>query len=259
MLFKNKEMFDNKKVINFLHVGKTGGSTLINLLKKNKLDYKYFHSTIQNLKYVDNINIITIRNPITRAISAFNMMISILEGEKDFKNPFNKNFKKFHLSYYKKYNKFHLFKKYDINTFFENLFDSSKDIKFLIDKIEHFNISISHYLNENIINEKYNYIYHVNKQETYNQDIKSLIYKLNLKYRNIEEYMVNENINKKNILLSDKSINNLIDFFKKDYYYIGLFYKHNLIEKKYFKELYKYNDKKLNDNQIIKINNYLSY
>ena len=64
-------------MLTLIHIGKTGGSTLLHILRKKKINIKQYHCS--NITYKMNEKyIIWIRNPITRFVSAFNMSKSLV-------------------------------------------------------------------------------------------------------------------------------------------------------------------------------------
>ncbi len=70
-------MIDCKTKFVFVHLGKTGGSSVISMLKKHKFNFEIVH--IQQVKF-DPLKkyVLLIRNPIKRFVSAFNWRYFLL-------------------------------------------------------------------------------------------------------------------------------------------------------------------------------------
>lgn len=82
---KNK----NKPELHFIHIGKCGGTSLVNFFLENSIQFKQFHLTRPDLFEPNQRYIIWVRDPIKRFISAFNHSkeivnfdVSQLKGEK---------------------------------------------------------------------------------------------------------------------------------------------------------------------------------
>jgi hypothetical protein len=64
-------------MLSFIHIGKTGGTTLLHVLHQKKIEIKHYHYI--DIAYKTNEKfIIWIRNPISRFVSAFNMSKSLV-------------------------------------------------------------------------------------------------------------------------------------------------------------------------------------
>jgi hypothetical protein len=254
--FKLKqEMFSqNSYKIKYIHVGKTGGTTLNAFLKNNENSYYNYldqiHIHVRKSVYDKYLHyIISIRCPINRCLSAINMYKTLALN--DNKYYFNAGKQNWHQNFYNKHAKLlkKIFEKFTINEILENLENFSNDI-------HHIKEGISFYLNDEFINKNKNNILFVLKQETYNDDLKKLSDLLNIKHNNYKKLMVNKyKKDKDNEYISTKAIDNIIDYYKKDYYFIALFIKHNLVDKSYINILL--SNKYLNNIQKEEIKRYL--
>jgi len=126
--YSKKESFsnENKKLI-FIHIGKTGGGTIQKILNNYNIKFKNFH--LRN-NYVYNKNkkyLLSIRNPISRLISAWNWRkYTICPDKMGCPNQ----------------NEQDIYDKYSLNDFLENLYTKNK----IIDK----NLVMKHILPANI-------------------------------------------------------------------------------------------------------------
>ena len=92
---ENLKIKDSSKTLIYIHIGKCGGVTLVNALKKSSFVQNKFSSVhrihfrrppiLKNVSYA-----IVIRNPIKRAISAFNWRYKLVVTDK-LKNQINRN------------------------------------------------------------------------------------------------------------------------------------------------------------------------
>ncbi|WP_338733081.1 sulfotransferase family 2 domain-containing protein [Mangrovimonas cancribranchiae] len=191
---KRKEKVD--KVV--IHIGKCGGSSVIEELKKR--DVKFFEKHVGEVTYRKKKKyIIVIRNPISRFVSAFNWRYKLVvedgtqkdlyQGEKE------------------------LLEKYsDINSLAEAIYDEkgALALDFKKDKfyIHHLKEDIDFYLGDFLKKCKKEQIIAILATETLSEDLKThfnITLKSHLKK------------NKKKTNLSNLAVNNLIQYLEKDY------------------------------------------
>jgi len=157
-------------MIYIIHIGKCGGGSLTQELKKNKIKYICCHCNKpiikNNFKYT-----ILIRDPINRFISAFNwnMFRSTTEEGYNFQGmKIQSNIKE--VSAYFNYWK-------NINNFAENLYDKYGNINDmalkLIKNSRHLNLNINYYL-QDILSFLNTDNCNIIRYEYYNDDIKSI-------------------------------------------------------------------------------------
>nr|QFG74486.1 MAG: hypothetical protein [Megaviridae environmental sample] len=244
IIANQKETFSNqlnKKDVRFIHVGKTGGSTLGGCFK-----FKQWHCTKpkfnKNEKYI-----ISIRNPlklfvsninnekkVVQALDHYNNTKEVLDipAHERLKSLINKNIK-------------YSFSK-DIHNFLKiNSLDQicinikNIDKKYLVG---HTLKNISWYLNNGKFIEKYHKnIVYVTKQETLNDDIKNIAKMLNMNI-NLDKRKDKRVNNNKDDYLSPLAIKNLKDFFKDtEYKTLQTLYNYGFINKEYLDYCYTYN------------------
>ena len=214
----------------FIHIGKTGGSTINNILKE-QIMFKEYHLKKEykpNEKYI-----IWIRNPLSRFVSAFNYINHLVNYNCTNKKPTDINIT--NCLYYpyirsKMINKspFIFNKRYDnlvkifktANNLAEGLTYSNPEIKrnaleLMNYDFENIHRGIGWYLNNgNFVKNNNHKILFVGKQETMNEDIEKLSGILNVKLNT--EHVVRKNIysSKESKYLSPLAITNLIEFYK---------------------------------------------
>jgi hypothetical protein len=219
-------------MLRFIHIGKTGGSTLLNIFKDNNLNIPEYHFN-KNYKLNEKY-IIWLRNPLTRFVSAFNMEHHFITF--DYKNMNVEDVTKKNCMWPKVIRNLIISKRNyvihprfdELIRFFENansLAESltSTDIERKEKAVELMNFNtkghifrgIGWYLNNGVFVKRRNdNIIFVGKMETMNEDIDKLKKVINnpLKIRN--STMINSFSPKQSKYLSPLAIQNLIDFYK---------------------------------------------
>ncbi len=141
-------------MINIIHVGKSGGSSLYSLLESHKITYKniHNHNTSTLLSYNDD-NILLLRDPVTRIMSVFNFWVKVLNDTT-------------HVHYKPHYKRI-LGKNNDINVFFENMYDDNEKMK-VMNNLPHFKEGLYYYCKNKENTSKINKVI---RQEYLNDDI----------------------------------------------------------------------------------------
>ena len=193
-----------------IHIGKCGGSTVINVLKKNKIACDEIH--INEPKFNDKHKyLIVIRNPIDRIISAFNWRYKLVVIDKKQEKRFldEKNT----LTKYK-----------CINTFAENIlnFDVKKTY------IHHIYENIDFYLSNFLTKCKKENIIGVVTQENLEYDIQQIF---KIRVNNIH---INKNNTKTDKFISDKGYDLLKQYLYKDYECIDKLFSMGCISQKQY-------------------------
>ena len=232
-LFKNLRTFSGKVFfkyklgssndLNFIHIGKCGGSTICKHLRKNKmLEKKYRRIFITHVekpipKKKTNY-LICIRNPIERVISAFNFRYKLIVEDKYQKGLIDNEYEV--LNYYK-----------SINELAEGLYSGNnlnanvvKDFR----NIHHLKENISFYIDDLLNEIKPEQIYGVICMNTLNEDIKNFLgVRNNLHLRkgfNRVELSKKARLNLKRFLRDDyrciDKLNRIFNFTKKQYLYL---------------------------------------
>ena len=239
----------------FIHIGKTGGTT-INTLLKNKLEkYKEYHL---NKNYLENEKyIIWIRNPISRFVSAFNhsyyAINIVVKTIKKFDlenclmparmlNSIGKNF-----VFSKEYD--YLIKLFNSpNHLAESLSSKNVEIKKNAIKLmncmeEHLYKGIGWYLdNGKFITKNNNNILFIGRLEDMNNDIAKLSKILNKDLDTNLKLRENIYVDKNMKYLSELAIKNIIEWYKNtDYKALQIIYEFGWISKDVLDSYYEYN------------------
>jgi len=236
-LTKKSDKFTDKKFtpndIFFIHVGKSGGSTIRDYMKG-------IHNThmlkpkLEDLEQHDVI-ILNLRDPISRFISAFNYSYDIINN--DVFGGFNKADKwdknyNYLITYFKTPNKLA-----------ESLTSSNKEkrrkaYELMNHNAEHITKSLGWYTNNGKFIEKFHTKIFIISIDNFKNDMKSFYKKVYNKDLPSEIQIKRKN-NNKNKYLSNLAKRNLYNFYKDtDYATLDILYKYNLIDKKLYNKYY---------------------
>lgn len=208
-------------MITIIHVGKSGGSSLRALLRKNKITHEAIHmehtvngisnKTIGKTRVLkaSNNNILLMRDPVNRILSVYNFWLDRVQNNIKHMEKNRPNYIKF----IRKYN--------NINDFFENLYED-KDVLKAMNSIDHMRESLSFYIEDKSV---VNNIKSVIRTEHLNEDIKEIFNLDNDVHRNETKHLSKD--------VSDKAIQNIKKFCTKDYEVIEWLLEANLIDKEY--------------------------
>lgn len=248
--YAHKKINNNNK-LHFIHIGKCGGTSLVNFFKQKGIEYKQSHLKRPDLFEPNQRYIIWIRDPLNRFISAFNHSkeivnfdISQLKGKMpsihNCQAPQRIELKiKRGYAYEKDYE--YLINRFEsANHLAESLtgFDSGakKDAKkLMLHRTEHIYKSIGWYLdNGEFVKHFYQQIEFVGSLENMNEDLNALLNILDANFN--REYQI-PHLRKNQIdipkSLSSKARNNLYEFYKEtDYKAIESLVDHDLLDLK---------------------------
>lgn len=222
--FKQK---NNVKTLNVIHIGKCGGSTVRNEILNSKIIKKKYKKIlimhVQKPVYKEYEDyLIILRNPIERALSAFNWRYKLVVKDK--------------IQRYRFKNEYEILIKYNyLNNLAESLYyadgnsnlSSQKDFNLIF----HLRESISFYLEELLQEIKPKQLFGVVKQNNLNCDCKLLLGSSNVEVINSNQ----DNRSSKSLYLSSLASSNLKRFLSKDYqcivsmYCLGFLSKDQLI------------------------------
>jgi hypothetical protein len=239
----------------FIHIGKTGGTTINNILRDKIPNYKEYH-------HVKNYNnsekyIIWIRNPISRFVSAFNhsyygicadpttikkfdikhclmpgRMLTSLKTPYVFSSKYDALFKCFNSA----------------NHLAENLYSEDdpimkeKAVKLMLCEDEHLFKGIGWYLNNgNFIKNKNDKILFIGRMENMKEDIIRLSKKLGVVLDENTKLRENIYVDKSMKYLSPLAIKNIIEWYRNsDYLALNIIYKNGWITEKVLNSYYIY-------------------
>jgi hypothetical protein len=218
-------------MLRFIHVGKTGGSTITTILKQKHIKFKQYHF---NKSYKNNEKyIIWIRNPLTRFVSAFNMSKSLVYFNCNI--PINMITSKNCLNVRRIINKIRNKKTYAYSPKYDKLIKffgnannlavslTSEDINIKRKAHKLMNISCQGHMfngtgwylnNGNFVKERNKDILFVGKTETMSKDINKLSIILNTQLNTNVRAKNNKFSTEKSKYLSPLAIENLIQFYK---------------------------------------------
>jgi len=224
----HNKIIDNR-IISFINIGKTYGSTIYNILTNNLKNYKYYY---MNKNYIKNEKyIIWIQNPLIRFVSAFNDTDTISTQYDTL------------ITYFKTPNK--LAEGLSSNT--PGI--KNKAIELMSMENTHIFKGIGWYLNNgNFVKNRYASILFVGKIETIKEDIIALGYKMIININNslLSDIPCIKNKNDSNELnkskyLSPLAIQNLIEWYTStDYAALQELYNYNFITKETLDSYYLY-------------------
>lgn len=207
----------NTPMFTFVHIGKTGGSTIEKCLNDNYINYEKRHCC--EIEYNQNkLYVISIRNPISRFISAFNWRYYLL------KTKIQEN--DYELKIYEKYK--------NVNNLAEHLYIDNKLNKELdrdINKVynyhpSHLGMGINYYIGKLLQKCPKDKIVKVIMNETLNDELKSFFnIEVKLKLKNNSSFGDKQ--------LSNTGFINLKRYLEKDYKCIQKLIDFNLVNKDY--------------------------
>lgn len=199
-----KSFIDTDKTLIYIHIGKCGGGTLGDVLNKSHKINKNFENIyrihikkppiLKNAKYI-----IIIRNPISRAISAYNWRHRLIIKEKSTVNRYE--FEHQTLSKYQSFDE--MCQKLFLNR------ETEKDFE----KIRHLKENINYYIGDLLKKIRSEQVYAIFTKENLNEEIKKFFNIKNQKYIHINSNYGTST----NLKLSEKSKNNLKKFLENDY------------------------------------------
>ena len=211
---------------NFIHIGKCGGSSVVQFLKKNNIYHNKVHRTlifneknrkINKLFSIKNY-LILVRNPIARFVSAFNWTKELYKREK-IPYKFTQEYK-------------------SANDFALDLFKKKvKKKKFKGKCYDHFDKDINYYTKDilKLYNNGQKNVKNIKIIRTeYLEDDLNNYFKTNTKILHVHK---NSNYDK---YLSKEAIYNIKLWYKKDYKCLFKMYEMDLISKKYYNECLNY-------------------
>ena len=216
--------------LNLIHIGKCGGSTVLNALENSKIIKEkynsYIHTHIKKPIYQKNEDyLIVIRNPISRLLSSFNWRYHLVVETEQQKNRFK--------------GEWEILDKYTtLNNMAEKLFDKGNNSLNLkvsneFEVIHHIRERISFYLLEFLDLVNKNQIYGVIKQESIEDDCKKLLgVGSTLHLKNHQSKTLPSSL-----YLSEKARNNLRIHFSNDYACIKKLHKLEIINEDDYKIL----------------------
>jgi hypothetical protein len=241
-------------MISFIHIGKTGGTTIHTLIHRKVKNYKEYH--IEKNYNNKEQYIIWIRNPISRFVSAFNHAYYGVHTDPLTIKRFNiqyclipylmENARKKAFTFSRVYDE--LVKSFSsANELAESLTSADEGIatraKLLMKREEeHLFKGIGWYLNNGKFVEKNNSrIFFVGKLETMKEDIDALGLKLGLTLNSNLKLRENIYIDNSMKYLSPLAIENIINWYKTtDYAALEELYNHGWITKEFLESYYKY-------------------
>lgn len=246
-----KYLFDtNFKNIKLIHIGKCGGTSLMKSMIKSISEYHLNRNYCFGEKYL-----IWIRNPLKRFVSAFYYSYDLIHTDTSCldKNNLSLDICLAPMRIHYKMTHDHTFSlRYDFlinyfqnpNNLAESITSNDETIKNLAlelmnSEIEHIFKGIGWYLyNGNFVEENYDKILFVGSIENMNNDVLKLCDIFNVK---INVSKIRENKNKNNLFLSQKAIENLLNFYKQtDYKALQKLVEFNFISNDLFEEYHYY-------------------
>lgn len=251
----DRRTVDVKDILEFIHIGKTGGTSITNYLKHHTgSDIREYH--LSNIYTSNTFKIIWIRNPISRFVSAFNYQKSIVNTDITLLDKNNLNLdnclapqrisNKFNTGYF--YNeRFDWLMNYfqSANELAESLTSENIEInkialELMNSDIEHLYKSIGWYLYDGYIQKNHWNILFVGTKETMDKDIKDLNLLLSINNNN-NISKKRENHSSYDKYLSKKAMNNIINFYENsDYRALKELVKYDLISSDTLKSYYTY-------------------
>jgi hypothetical protein len=205
-------VFFKKKVIHFLHIGKTGGTTLTKMLDTHKFRKFKIKIHSHDFKFTDvtgdELIIFFLRNPIDRFVSGFYSRKRM--GKPVYNVPWNKD-------------EIKAFEAFETpNELAEMLCSDEDSLKKKAEDamkgIRHVNTHFKDWLidEEYLIKHK-NQIFYIGYQETFNSDVKKLYKKLTKNTYSKDIAKEHQARGKSDKFLSEKAIRNLKEWYEHDF------------------------------------------
>ena len=235
--------------IKFIHIGKCGGTTVVN---ETKLEEYHLQ---RNYKNNENF-IILIRNPIKRFVSAFYFVKNVINTDTSnfslktvslnnclapakIKNKIRTGYA-YSFRYDNLVNRFETANELAESITSENIEKKQSALELMNSPIEHIFKGIGWYLyNGDFIEKNHNKIIFVGACENMEDNLKKLSNLLNIKVNENQE--IRKNTNNNNMFLSPKAITNILNFYKNtDYKSLKKLVEYNFITKDLFEEYHRY-------------------
>jgi len=243
----------NKNTLNFIHIAKTGGTSLEEFLNSNNIKFETHHLKKPPIPCSEYDKfLILIRNPIKRFVSTFNYYYSLINQDlvslgynislDNCLSPFFTHQKLTKNYYFSPELDKNIVSFKNVNEFAESLTSDDSNIRNKAIELCNYNhfLGLSFYLDEGKFIEKYkNNILWIGKLEKIDEDIDKLKEILNLD-NNISIKRIRENKNDVSKFLSEKAIQNIINFYQNDYKTLDILYKYNFIDLEILESYKKY-------------------
>lgn len=201
----------SKETIHFLHIGKTGGTSLKVMLESNK--FKKFNIIVHSHEFTfldvpkNDLVIFFLRNPIDRFVSGFYSRKR--KGQPTYNVPWNEE-EKIAFETFETPNALAEKLSSEINV-------EKKQAIFAMNAIRHVNTHFNDWLvDENFLTHHKNQIFYIGFQESFEEDIKKLYNKLTKKHLNTNIEKAHQTNNMVDKTLSDKAIENLTKWYAND-------------------------------------------
>lgn len=229
--------------IKFLHIGRTGGTTLTQIIQNNSILKKKIEilGHFQKIDEYDKI-IFAIRNPITRFISAFyhrkNKVERLVNDGRSSYVPIKER------AAFKHYQNIGSL----LSDLFSDNFCNVNKAKFALRNIMHLGkIGTYRFWFKNIKKPVKKNVFFIIKFENYKSDLLKLLKNLRVKIKRIPHFRPSK-LNKDVIVLNNELEKKLILFLEDDYIFISMLKRNKILPNSYLKKEFKFLKKKRNIN-----------